>query len=380
MYPTINVALLNQGQGSGAEIERHFLFIGPCAAAQEKGVLLNVNTETDFDRLLGEDDTELKTTLRAAMLNAGSNWTAGVWVLPDGQDWYDAAMAAQKVGSFEAIVRCSAVADQADITKAQELHSELVAKWARWSFVMLPLRGLQTEAARSAKTAATVTESWSQYHTAMTALLSGAAAHGVMVVPPTHGNNLGVLAGRLCNRSVTVADSPMRVKTGPLIGLGSPVLDSAGLAVDSATLQAMEKERMNVPATFPDYDGTYWADGRTLDTDTGDFQVIENLRVLMKGARIVRLKAIPMIADRAINSSASSIASTKTLLAAPLRQMAKSSKFGNATLPGEIKPPGDEAVSITWLTRTNMQVYLSLTPWHSPKSIGIGLGLDLSGL
>lgn len=42
------------------------------------------------------------------------------------------------------------------------------------------------------------------------------------------GNEPGVLAGRLCNRAVTVADSPARVKTGALLNLGSDELPEDG--------------------------------------------------------------------------------------------------------------------------------------------------------
>lgn len=379
MYPTINVSLLNQAQGPATEIERHLLFIGSCPAASEKNVLLNANTQTDFDQLLGAADSALKTQLQAAMLNGGQNWTAGVWALDADTTWEQAARLAQKTGSFEGIVYCDPVSDKASLTQAQSLHSELVAKWARWSFVMLNLRGLLTEevSSKSSK-AAPVTETWAQYLAAMTALQDGVKAEAVMLIPPTHGNNLGCLAGRLCNRSVTVADSPMRVKTGALVGLGAPVKDSEGQEVDSATLQAMEKSRLNVIATFPDYDGVYWADGRTLDAEGGDFQVIEHLRVLMKAARRVRLLAIPSIADRSVNSSPSSMAAAKSQFAAPLREMAKSTTIAGTPFPGEIQPPGDDAITLNWLSHEHLQLFVKATPWNSPKAISIGVMLYLS--
>lgn len=376
MYPTISVSLLNQLQGGSSEIERHFLFIDACPSATEKHVLLSVNTDTDIDKLLGSADSQLKTQLKAAMLNAGQNWTAGVWALDDNASWTEAAMQAQHTGSFEAIVYCDPVSDKAQITAAQTLHTELVAKWARWSFVMLNLRGLQMTVGKG-DTLATPTETWAQYHAAVAEIEQGIKAEAVMLVPPTHTNNVGCLAGRLCNRSVTVADSPMRVKTGALVGLGEAVKDAKGHAVDSATLQAMETNRLNVIATFPDYAGVYWADGRTLDAAGGDFQVIEHLRVLMKAARRVRLLAIPRIADRSVNSSPSSMAAARSYFAKPLRDMAKGTTIGGIAFPGEIQPPDEDSVTLTWEDNTHIKLYIKAAPFGCPKAISIGVMLEL---
>nr|WP_230413526.1 DUF2586 family protein [Zooshikella ganghwensis] len=67
------------------------------------------------------------------------------------------------------------------------------------------------------------------------------------VVPQLHGNNVGVLAGRLCNSSVSIADSPMRVATGPLIGLGPVPKDKEGMALPSAIIVELDKIRLSVP-------------------------------------------------------------------------------------------------------------------------------------
>ncbi|WP_348235235.1 DUF2586 family protein, partial [Salmonella enterica] len=68
---------------------------------------------------------------------------------------------------------------------------------------------------------------------------------------------------------VTVADSPARVKTGALLNLGSDELpeDGTGKTLELATLKALEAQRYSVPMLYPDYDGFYWADGRTLDVE-----------------------------------------------------------------------------------------------------------------
>ncbi|MEL5233819.1 DUF2586 family protein, partial [Serratia ureilytica] len=98
---------------------------------------------------------------------------------------------------------------------------------------------------------------------------------------------------------------PARVATGALVEMGStstPV-DGSGEVLELATLQALEANRFSVPMWYPDYDGLYWSDGRTLDVEGGDFQAIESLRVVDKAARRVRLLAIPKIADRSLNST-----------------------------------------------------------------------------
>jgi hypothetical protein len=108
-------------------------------------------------------------------------------------------------------------------------------------------------------------------------LQDGIAEKAVQLVPLIWRNAPGVLAGRLCNRAVTVADSPARVQTGALIDTGSDELpkDGAGTTVDIATLQALEAQRYSVPMWYPDYDGLYWSDGRTLDAEGGIISLLK---------------------------------------------------------------------------------------------------------
>ena len=51
-------------------------------------------------------------------------------------------------------------------------------------------------------------------------LVKDIAKHLAVPVPQLHGNNVGVLAGRLANHAVSIADSPMRTETGSVLGLG----------------------------------------------------------------------------------------------------------------------------------------------------------------
>ncbi|WP_273974671.1 DUF2586 domain-containing protein, partial [Serratia ureilytica] len=316
-WPTIQVNQVNRHQGETKEIERVLLFVG--AGKTNIGKTLPVNTQTDLDVLLGVGDSVLKSNLQAAKLNAGQNWFAYVHVLAEAdaaKNWPAAVLAAQRVASVEGIVNL--VPATLDVVKqAQSLRAEIIAKFGRWQWFILSVESLQKG------------EGWAEYVGRINDLQKGVAEPAIQLVPRLWGNEPGVLAGRLCNRAVTIADSPARVATGALVEMGStstPV-DGSGEVLELATLQALEANRFSVPMWYPDYDGLYWSDGRTLDVEGGDFQAIESLRVADKAARRVRLLAIPKIADRSLNSTPTSIAAHQQYFAKTLREMARSTQI-----------------------------------------------------
>lgn len=368
-WPTVTINQLNQLQGETKDIERVVLFVG--TGATNAGKTLAVNTQTDFDTQLGAADTVLKSQVKAALDNAGQNWSAYVHVLAEDAEvsgWVDAVLQAQRVASVEGVVLCVDIDEKAVINAAATLRNTLLAKYGRWVWFMLSVGGPVGE------------ESWADYLARLSTLQSGISAAAVQLVPRLWGNEPGVLAGRLCNRSVTIADSPARVKTGALLSMGRDELpaDGAGAVLDLATLQALEKLRYSVPMWYPDYDGLYWADGRTLDVEGGDYQVIEYLRIADKIARRVRLLAIARIADRAMNSTPGSIAATEQNFAKPLREMSQSSQINGIRFPGEVKTPRDGDVSVSWKTATKVEIYIVMRPVESPKEITVGLVLDTS--
>ncbi|MDW1615059.1 DUF2586 domain-containing protein [Vibrio sp. Vb2853] len=362
-WPTITINALNQNQGPVTEVERHFLFLG--TGTKSAGELLSLNTQSDLDKLL--DDGVLKDNLIAARVNAGQNWSAAAYVLTAPEDWTQAVKAAQKTQSFEAVVHTVPTTDQSTVTAAQALYHELIATYGRWTFVMLSLPSIESEV-----------QTWSEYEAAMIAVQEGVAADGVMLVPNVLPVAIGKLAGRLCNRLVSIADSPIRVKTGALVGDVTLPVDSTGATLTTATLQTLEKNRMSVPAWFPDYEGIYWADGRMLDVEGGDFQVVEHRRIIDKIARRVRLIAISDVGDRSFNSTPASTARAKLRYTAPLRVMAKGSTVGQVVIPGEIESPTEDAITITWKTKSAVEIYMTAKPKDCPKSITAGLMLDLS--
>lgn len=342
------------------------------ASVPNAGKVLPVNTQTDFDVLLGAGNSVLKTDLQAAMRNAGQNWFAYVWVMdgssPSGT-FADAVKAAQAVCSVEGVVLCDEIAAKDDITLAGTLIADVLAKYQRWIHVYLSVQGIQK------------TEAWADYLARVTAYQEGIADAGVTLIPRLFGADTGVYVGRLCNRAVTIADSPARVKTGPVVGLnstGNKPVDKDGNELELATLQALSKARFSVPMWYPDYDGYYWADGVTLDAEGGDYQAIENKRVVDKVCRRVRLLAIAKIADRSLNSTPTSIASHQQYFAGPMREMSRTVRIQGVTFPGEVMPPQDGDVQILWRSKTQVEIYIIVRTYECPKGIKASVMLDLS--
>ncbi len=366
---SVQVNNLNLMQGPLNEVERLFLFMGVGTVNQEK--VLNADNSTDLDELLGEDDSTLKTQLEAARQNAGQNWGAVVYVLASADDWEDGVDYCMTQVSVECIVITDAITVSTDLeamhAKAQEIHGQ----YQRPLFFMAAARKIDDTVGTG--------EDWSTYVDEIKKLTKDVAANQVMVVPELWGFDQGTLAGRLCNRAVTVADSPMRVATGPLIGEWSvKPQDNTGREIDMSTLSALDTERFSVPQWYPDYDGTYWADGNMLDVEGGDFQTVENLRVVQKVMRRIRPLAIARIADRKLNSTPASIASNETYFMRPLFEMSHSTEVLGTVHPGEVQPPEDGDITITWPTRDSVEIYVVARPYNSAKAITCNIALDLS--
>ncbi|ECH2931356.1 DUF2586 family protein [Salmonella enterica] len=371
-FPQTTINQLNTRSGGKRDIARTLLMVG-----EHKKTLAptTVTAQTDLDALLGSEASLLRSNLQAFLDNAGQNamiWLATVQTpQPSGQTqtWADVVMDAQATVSAEGVVvvRPDATAD--DINRAQQLREELNNKYQRWTWFILAVRGCGTG------------EKWAEYVTAMTTLQKGIAAYAVQLAPMLFGNEPGMLAGRLCNPSVTIADSPARVATGALVNMGrsDKPTDSDGRELEIATLKALNTARFSVPTWYPDYEGYYWADGVTLDVDGGDYQAIEYLRVADEIARQVRLLAIPRIADRSLNSTPASVATHQQLFAKPMRDGAKSLKINGTVFPGLCMSPRDGDVQITWPKKDKVQIAIVVRPYNCPKEITISIMLDESG-
>ncbi|EAM4814641.1 DUF2586 family protein [Salmonella enterica] len=380
-FPQVVINQLNTRQGGKRDIARTLLMVG------EHTTIIPptpVTAQTDLDTLLGTDASPLRNNLQAFLDNAGQS--AMIWLAtlqktqPAGKaqtaqsdavagTWIDVVRTAQATVSAEGVVVVLNDATTDDINKAQQLREELINKYQRWTWFILAVRGCGTG------------EKWAEYVTAMTALQKGIAAYAVQLTPMLFGNEPGLLAGRLCNPSVTIADSPARVATGALVNMGrnDKPQDSDKRELDIATIKALNMARFSVPTWYPDYEGYYWADGVTLDVDGGDYQAIEYLRIADEMARQVRLLAIPKIADRSLNSTPVSIAAHQQLFAKPMRDGAKSLKINGTVFPGLCMSPRDGDVQITWPEKDKVQIAIVVRPYNCPKEITISIMLDESG-
>ncbi|EGY0127514.1 DUF2586 family protein [Escherichia coli] len=377
-WPSVTINQYNTYSSTPEGIENTLLFVGK--AKKNNGNVMPVNANSDLDALLGSNECALKNCVQAALLNAGQNAFFYVCVLPEQEGsgestprtstelWRNAILKAQETISAEGIVLTEPVSTKDEINAAQALRQSITEKYQRWVWFIL------TVAANDR------TQSWAEYIATLTTLQKGIAAPQVMLVPEIFGNEPGVLAGRLCNSAVTIADSPARVATGALSGLKTTTrpTDKDGMPVDLDTLQALAGARYSVPMWYADYDGLYWADGVTLEVNGGDYNVIEHVRIADKAARRVRLMALPKIADRALNSTSGSIAAHETLFAAPLRTMAKSVQINGVTFPGEIKPPQNGDVKIVWVNEKTVSIWIIVRPYACPKEIRVGIQLDYS--
>ncbi|MNJ22031.1 hypothetical protein D3C77_163960 [compost metagenome] len=361
----VSVNNLNLGQGDVTEIERYFLFIGP--AGKNVGKLLPLNTDSDLDNDLGLPSNDLKAQVTAARANGGDRWAClAAPIGPEG-DWTSALEAAQQQGfSVEAVVITKPVTAGAELEAMHAAAEQLNNKYGRRSFVLAASAGIQP------------ISTWSEYLEEQKAIPAGIAAPRVVLVPQLHGNDLGVLAGRLANAAWSIADTPMRVASGPVLGLGPVPQDKDGVPLPSAIRAELDKARFSVSQTYPDYEGVYWGDANLLDTAGSDFQVLEYLRLADKAARQIRPLLIRRIGDRRLNNSPNSMAVNTNALMAPLRKMAKSAKFAGEVFPGEIEAPKDGDLVIVWKSRTQVEVYLKIRPLNCPKDITANIALDLS--
>lgn len=354
--------LVNNGnllQGGFPAVERVALIIGEGATGV--GEFKALSATSDLDVELGIDDSEIKTNVKTAQLNGGAQWFAYVSPQANGYDFAAVLGDAMTAGiDPEFVGLCTPATTKEELEAAYTLAEGYRASHARRFSVWIATPGINP-----------ATQTWSDYLAAQAAITSGVAAERIAAVPQLHGNDLGAVLGRLCDHSVSIADSPMRVITGPVLGLGDIPLDSDGVALDHAHRVALDVSRLSVSQTYRSYPGVYWADGMLLDVPGGDYLIIENLRIVDKAARAVRILSIGRIADRLLNSTPESIKNHQTFFAKVLREMNRA---------GEIKPPKSSDITIKWITNRKVEIYIKATPFESAKEIVAVVYLDLDDL
>lgn len=357
---------LNLMQGAFNEVERFLLYVGRGGGAGE-GELITVGNATDLDTALGPGDFDLKTQLSLARSNAGQDFSAAVLPMPEGMKWQEAVDFAMEQVNVEGVVITDPLAGVADVEDLQTKAQDIMGKYMRPLFMAGRARPMESS------------ETFAEYRAAIRLLTQNVVADQVTLTPSVWGYELGAYMGRLCNPSVSVADTPMRTMTGTLAGRWTVrPKDSTGREIDLSVLEALDADRFSVPQWYPGVEGTYWGDGNVLDKEGGDYQVIENLRVINKCMRRVYPLAVARIGDRRLNQTPQSIARAKSYFLRPLREMSKGFTLMGEYFPGDIVAPEDGDMSITWPTRNEVVLGLAAQPYNCPKKITVNLALDLT--
>lgn len=365
----VNVTQENKGGGGVEGVERKVLFMGIGGTGALAEQLHALSANSDLDAILGEDDSELKTNIEAAILNAGQNFTGFVFPLLSTGGTYTWDTALEYVAErddVEMVAITTPITSSNTVDEYQAACVGAIAQFAKYLTIHAATPGISSS------------ESWADYLATTKALQSSKAADRVCLVPQLHGNNLGVVVGRLINTSFSIGDSPMKVANGPVVGLGPAPVDVNGIDLNMGHITALANDRFSVPQWYTGLDGIYWADHPTLDAAGGDFQVYENRRIIDYITRRVRIAAIRKIADRTLNRSDASVAYHQGVFADPLRVAAKGANINGEPKPGLIKPPKDSDLVINWVSSTEVEIYIQAAPLDSPKKISAFISLDLN--
>ncbi len=368
---SVTIVKVDGVQGNFNEVERVCLYLGKLADTSLAGQIIPVGADSDLDKLLGAGVSELKTQIAAARQNSRNpNFACYAIGIPTNADWKEVLYAALDKPAdlnVEAVVYCTPVTTKLEVEACMSAATEVLVRFAKFVTVIACAAGIKP------------TESWGEYITRVNPLAAGVAADRVCLVPLLHGNGLGCVCGRLCDPAVSIADTPMRVATGALVGLGTAPVDKSGNPLIMATITELAGKRFCVPQWYSGYDGIYWADMMTLAPEGSDYQVYENLRVVDYCARRVRILAIARIGNRMLNNTPQSISANETYFMRPLREAAQTIVMNGVELPATIQQPRDGDITITWTSRTEVSIAITARPYNCPKSITVYLGLDLSG-
>ncbi len=362
---SVSVSSVDSGNGDFTTPECQFLYLGH--AGKNGGEVLYLDQTTDLDDALGVNASKMKTAINAARSNADTNWTAVAMPRNAAGEWetaFDIAMAQNIV--CEAVVVTDAITAQTELDDIATAIANTENEFGRSLFFM------------TANAAPLSTESWGDYIAAFETIQSGVAAQSILFIPEVFAGWMGTVCGRLCNEKVSIADTPMRTSTGAIVGLSTLPNDKDAVPFNMSHAKALNDARGTVPQVYPDYDGIYCSDGMTLAPEASDYSVIENLRVVNKVKRQVRILAIKKVGNRELNSTPLSIASHETYFMRPIINMSQSLVSNGIYKPGEVKTPLDGDVTIQWTDRTKVQIGLLVRPYNCPKAIKAYIGLNLN--
>lgn len=352
-------------------VERKSLWIGIGGASALSDQVHAINATSDLDAILGAEDSDLKANIEAAILNAGQNFTAYVIAITQaGAYTWDQALEFALDNPNDLDVEMVVLTDPiTTVQDVEDINAACVSALATFGKYI---------AAHVALPSIAIDETWSTYLAATKELQQGVVAKRVCLVPQIHGNNLGVVVGRLNNDGVSIADTPMRVATGAVVGLGAAPVDVNDLALTMAHLQDLADNRLSVPQTYTGIDGTYWANHSTLDAEGGDFQFYENLRVIDYVCRRIYVKLVQKIADRSLNNSASSIAYHQNYFMEPIYLAAKGAVINGQPKPGMVQQPEDGDIVLIINEQEEVEMWIMAAPIGAPKKITAHISLDLT--
>lgn len=363
---SVSVSSQDSGNGDFTSAENQFLYIG--AAGKNAGTVQYIDQTTDLDEVLGIPASKLKTAVENARNNAGTNWTAIAMPRGAAGEWSTAfALAMAKNFVCEAVVVTDPVTTQTvldDMNVAVTSAENQYGRYLHWFAV--------TDVMDSS------TQGWDDFIEAFETLQNGVAAPALSLVPEVFSGWLGTYCGRLCHEDQSLADTPMRVASGAIVGLSSLPADKDGIVFNMSHAKALNDARGTVPQVYADYDGIYCSDGMTLAAEASDFAVIENCRVTNVVKREVRILGIKKVGNRELNSTPISVAAHETYFMRPMIDRSKSLVSNGIYKPGDVKPPQDGDVTITWPTRTKVEFGLLIRPYNCPKAIAATVALELN--
>jgi hypothetical protein len=350
--PSVQTTNQNLQQGTPDGIENRFLIVG--TGTENKGTLQFISGTSDIEALLGVGALSMNVQALIDNAKVGGDVYGAVYVLNANEDFND-ALAAAKFAGFDA--ELLVIADMQDTEDAiKDVQTELISLKLKGQFMagVIAVPGINED------------ESWSEYATKNTQLLGSISADHICIVPQLTETCLGALVGRLCRSDLSVGDTPVRTKTGPMLSLGSLPDDKNGVGFDMAQATALNAIRLSVPVDHNGQPGIYWSDASLLDGPTGDFKNLEILRVILKGSRLVHSRMFSRLGDRTLNRSAASTKAGEDYAKAPLNDMART-RTNNE--PGEIYKPVDGDVQIFWINDEEFEVSLAMQPIKSAKKI-----------
>ncbi len=355
MIGSITTTNENLMKSAAEGIERRFIFIGDGTKNQDQVIM--ITQDSDLLDLIGEGKLYDQVQAFSDNVLAGGAFLGAVYPVDakTQSEIIDDVLASGFIP--EIFIFSDIVTSQAEIETLQVAMNALEAKGI-FAFSMVSLPGIDKD-----------TQTWAEYQTAMNDIVKDAVAENVVAVPLLNGNNIGVLAGRLCREDLSVADTPIRTKTGPVLSLGSMPIDKNDVRYSNAEASALNIIRLSVPQKYPSKAGVYWSDATTLDTTVGDYKVTDVLRPVLKAMRKVHARMFPRLGDRTLSDTKVSIKAGENYAAKPLREMAETTTRGEEILPGDIYPPKAGDVNITFVSDEQITVSVGVRPIKSAKKI-----------